>query len=68
VEQPDTGRETLFLSPGIRYQLTKNIHLYTLAQFPMYQQVNGIQIASDWNLTTGVSFRFHLPNLLSQAS
>ena len=68
VEQPDTGRETLFLSPGIRYQLTKNIHLYTLAQFPVYQRVNGIQIASDWNLTTGVSFRFHLPNLLSQAS
>ena len=68
VEQPDTGRETLFLSPGIRYQLTKNIHLYTLAQFPVYQRVNGIQITSDWNLTTGVSFRFNLPNLLSQAS
>ena len=67
VEQPDTGRETLFLSPGVRYQLTKNIHLYTLAQFPVYQRVNGIQITSDWNLTTGVSFRFNLPNVLSQA-
>ena len=67
VEQPDTGRETLFLSPGVRYQLTKNIHLYALAQFPVYQRVNGIQIASDWNLATGVSFRFNLSNPLPQA-
>ena len=67
VEQPDTGRETLWLSPGIRYQLTKNIHLYTMMQFPVYQRVNGIQITSDWNLTTGVAFRFNLLNVLSRA-
>ena len=66
VEQPDTGRETLWLSPGIRYHLSKNIHLYTMAQFPVYQRVNGIQITSDWNLTTGVAFRFNVLDVLSR--
>ena len=66
VEQPDTGRETLFLSPGIRYHLSKNIHLYTLVQFPVYQRVNGIQITSDWNLTTGVAFRFNVLDVFSR--
>ena len=58
VEQADTGRETLFLSPGVRYNLTRNMNLYFLMQFPVYQRVNGIQVTSDWNLTSGISYRF----------
>ncbi len=58
VEQADTGRETLFLSPGVRYHLTRNMNLYFLMQFPVYQRVNGIQATSDWNLTSGISYRF----------
>jgi hypothetical protein len=60
VEQADTGRETLFLSPGVRYHLTDNLALYTFMQFAVYRRVNGIQLTSDWNLTSGISYRFNL--------
>ncbi len=60
VEQMDTGREELFLSPGLRYHLTDNFAVYTLIQLPAYRRVNGIQLTSDWNLTSGVFYRFDL--------
>ena len=60
VEQADTGREELFLSPGVRYHLTDNMAVYTLMQFAVYRRVNGIQLTSDWNFTSGVFYRFNL--------
>jgi len=60
VEQQDTGREELFLSPGVRYHLTDNMAVYTLMQFAVYRRVNGIQLTSDWNFTSGVFYRFDL--------
>ncbi|MBI3328859.1 MAG: transporter, partial [Nitrospinae bacterium] len=60
VEQADTSREELFLSPGVRYHLTDNLALYTLIQVAVYRRVNGIQLTSDWNLTSGISYRFNL--------
>lgn len=60
VEQADTGREALFLSPGIRYHLTERLTLYALMQFAVYRRVNGIQLTSDWNFTSGMSYRFDL--------
>jgi hypothetical protein len=60
VEQADSGRETLFLSPGFRYHITEKIAFYTLMQFAVYRRVNGIQLTSDWNFTSGISYRFNL--------
>lgn len=60
VEQEDTGREELFLSPGVRYHLTPHCTLYALVQFAVYRRVNGIQLTSDWNFTSGISYRFNL--------
>jgi hypothetical protein len=60
VEQADTGRETLFLSPGVRYHVTDNLAVYALMQFAAYRRVNGIQLTSDWNVTSGISYRFNL--------
>ncbi len=60
VEQADTGRETLFLSPGVRYHVTDNLAVYALMQFVAYRRVNGIQLTSDWNVTSGISYRFNL--------
>jgi len=60
VEQADTGREELFLSPGVRYHLTDNMAIYPLMQFAVYRRVNGIQLTSDWNFTSGVFYRFDL--------
>lgn len=60
VDQADTGREELFLSPGLRYHLTDELDLYAHVQVAAYRRVNGIQLTSDWNLTSGVSYRFNL--------
>jgi outer membrane putative beta-barrel porin/alpha-amylase len=60
VEQADTGKETLFLSPGVRYHVTDNLAVYALMQFAVYRRVNGIQLTSDWNVTSGISYRFNL--------
>lgn len=60
VEHADSGRETIFLSPGIRYHVTDSLAVYTLMQFAVYRRVNGIQLTSDWNFTSGISYRFNL--------
>jgi hypothetical protein len=60
VEHEDLGRETLFLSPGLRYHLTDQLAVYALMQFAVYRRVNGIQLTSDWNFTSGISYRFNL--------
>ncbi|MGE0826117.1 MAG: transporter [Candidatus Binatia bacterium] len=58
VVQADTGREQLFFSPGIRYHLTDSLAAYAFMQFAVYRRVNGIQLTSDWNFTSGVFYRF----------
>jgi hypothetical protein len=60
VEHEDSGKETLFLSPGVRYHVTDKISLYALMQFAVYRRVNGIQLTSDWTVTSGISYRFNL--------
>lgn len=60
VERADSGREELFLSPGFRYHLTDAIDIYGLVQVAAYRRVNGIQLTSDWNVTSGISYRFNL--------
>jgi hypothetical protein len=60
VERADSGKETLFLSPGVRYHITDDLAVYALMQFAVYRRVNGIQLTSDWNVTSGISYRFNL--------
>ena len=60
VERADSGREELFLSPGFRYHLTDTMDIYSLVQVAARRRVNGIQLTSDWNLTSGISYRFNL--------
>jgi hypothetical protein len=62
VEPADSGREEIFLSPGLRYHLTNELDIYGLVQVAAYRRVNGIQLTSDWNLTSGISYRFNLFN------
>jgi hypothetical protein len=54
------AKEMLFLSPGVRYHVTGNLAVYALMQFAVYRRVNGIQLTSDWNVTSGIYYRFNL--------
>jgi hypothetical protein len=58
VDLSDTGREELFLSPGLRYHLTDALDLSPV-QIAAYRRVNGIQLTST-GVASGVSYRFNL--------
>jgi hypothetical protein len=49
----NTGGKWLFVSPGISYSITNNFNVYGYIQVPVYQNVNGIQQASKYNLQAG---------------
>jgi hypothetical protein len=57
-ESDDSGGKFVFFSPGISVSASRNVRLYTFLQLPLYQYANGIQLASDWAASTGVSIRF----------
>ena len=54
----NTGRTSVYVSPGLRVGLPGGLGAYWLVQIPVYQRVNGIQLTSDYNLVTGVQARF----------
>lgn len=59
-EVEKTGGEFLYYSPGLQFRIGGHWEAYTLVQIPLRQRVNRIQLTSDYNLQTGVSYRFHL--------
>jgi hypothetical protein len=53
-----TGRTSVYVSPGLRVGLPGGLAAYWVVQIPVYRRVNGIQLASDYNLLGGVQARF----------
>jgi len=52
----NSGGRSLFISPGISVSLGKNLNVYSFVQAPLYQHVNGLQLAPRWNASLGLSF------------
>lgn len=52
-----TGSRKVFITPQLSY-FRKNFTAYILSEFPIYQYVNGTQIASEHQFTFGLSYRF----------
>ena len=57
-EPADSGSRSLFLSPGISFQLTDVVRAYAFYQHPLYQHVNGVQLTSKRAIVMGLSTRF----------
>jgi hypothetical protein len=57
-EPDDSGGQYYFISPGASATLSRNVQLFVLAQLPIYQYVNGVQLTADWGVTGGVGVRF----------
>jgi len=53
----DTGGSFVFLSPGARFAFSARTALYGYVQIPIYQRINGVNIASRYNLFTGLQVR-----------
>jgi len=54
----NSGGEIYYLSPGVTAALSKTSKLYGFFQLPLYQHVEGFQIAPKWNASVGVNFSF----------
>lgn len=57
-EPGDSGGTFLFVSPGASYAVAKGTQIYGFIQKPIYQYVNGVQLAADWSAIVGLSTRF----------
>ncbi|MBS4095544.1 MAG: hypothetical protein KGZ83_01730 [Sulfuricella sp.] len=56
---PDnTGGKLIYLSPGITVNVDRNWKVYSFLQVPLYQQVNGLQLAARWNFSVGMNWGF----------
>jgi hypothetical protein len=53
-----TGSKKLFLSPQITYMITSSVAGFALADIPVYQYVNGTQVASGFQGAIGFNWRW----------
>lgn len=52
----NSGGRSLYASPGVSVSLGKNVSVYSFVQAPLYQHVNGLQLAPRWSALLGISF------------
>ncbi|MCA1979224.1 MAG: hypothetical protein LDL19_08300 [Thiobacillus sp.] len=55
-EPEDSGRTEVALVPGLAYAWSRQVSVYGQLELPVYQRVNGIQLAHDYALSLGLSF------------
>jgi hypothetical protein len=56
---PSTGNHRLHLSPGVRFQPTRNLWLQASFQYPFYQWVKGNQLATDFSFFASTDYSFY---------
>jgi hypothetical protein len=56
VNEENTGGTTAYVTPGFRLAMGRQAWVYGMVQFPVYQNVNGIQIVSEANWFGGVTY------------
>jgi len=54
-EEANTGGATLYATPGLRFDAVPGFSIYGMAQLPIYERVNGIQVVAESNLVLGIS-------------
>lgn len=54
----NSGGQVVYLSPGLTVALTKSTKVYGFVQVPLYQHVEGFQLAPHWNASIGAQFAF----------
>lgn len=57
IDVPSTGSKKVFFIPQLSYTY-KNITVFATSEIPLYQNLNGIQIGSMYQFTTGLTYRF----------
>ncbi len=57
-DQISTGGTLLYISPGITAPVGQQVSLYGFVQLPLYQDVNGVQLAPRYTASVGVRYTF----------
>lgn len=57
VDVRSTGSKKVFFAPQLSYTF-KDLTVYAMSEFPIYQYLNGTQVASQTQITAGISYRF----------
>jgi hypothetical protein len=57
-EPADSGGRSVFLSPGVGYDVSEALRLYAFYQHPLYQDVHGVQLTASRAFTVGLARRF----------
>jgi hypothetical protein len=52
----NTGGQAIYASPGLRMRMGGGVSAYAIAQLPVYQRVNRIQIVAPYHLMIGTTF------------
>ena len=52
----NTGGRLVYLSPGVTVAISDNVKIYSFIQLPVYQYVEGLQLAPRWNASFGINF------------
>ncbi len=54
----DSGGTMVYLSPGVTFNITSNVSSYVFFQLPIYQYLNGYQLAPFYTLSVGTRIMF----------
>jgi hypothetical protein len=54
----DSGGKTIYFSPGATVEITKKVKFYGFVQLPIYQNLNGYQLAPKYTVSVGTQFEF----------
>ena len=54
----DSGGQTLYLSPGLSVPVSNKLKLYGFVQLPVYQNLNGYQLAPKYTASVGMQLAF----------
>ena len=58
IDTASTGSLKASFVPQVSFSFKRGLTLFALADIPMYQYMNGTQIASQYQITAGLSYRF----------
>lgn len=54
----DSGGKTVYASPGVTIAVTEKVNAYGFIQLPVYQNLNGYQLAPKYTVSVGTRFSF----------
>jgi hypothetical protein len=57
-DEGNSGGTLIDLSPGVTAQINRSLHAYAFMQVPLFQRVNGFQLAPHWTASVGVRYAF----------